>query len=154
MRSFSLKVVIFAVWFYVLDMVHIHAQEVVKKYQEHDTVCIMQMNSFTNIPEEIDGCSCFFSVSQEELKKGCYIFVNDFASLAFVKIQGELKRFELQNHDEEYNAYYYLCNEDTMEVKILNKITCEDGSELMEGIITIKMKNDTIKQKYVGKCDC
>ena len=112
------------------------------------------LESLTDIPKEIDGCSCAFSVSQEKLAKGEYVFVNDFASLAFVKVDGELKRFELQSHDEASNTYHYLYGENTMEVRITNRITCEDGSELMEGTITIRMKKGTIKQKFVGRCDC
>jgi hypothetical protein len=39
-----------------------------------------------NFPNEIDGCSCCFSKTQEEYKKKMYVFVNDFAVFAFVKI--------------------------------------------------------------------
>ena len=114
----------------------------------------VHLESFMDIPEEIDGCSCAFSGSRDELAKGEYVFVNDFASMAFVKVDGELKRFELQSHDEVSNTYHYLYRENTMEVRITNRITCEDGSELMEGTITIRMENGTVKQKFVGRCAC
>ena len=152
-RTTVFKIIV-AVVVSALGMANAHAQEAVGKKQGDDSIHVIQMSSFTDIPDEINGCACYFSVSQEELKNGVYIFVNDFASLAFVKIKGELKRFELQSHDEGNNTYHYLYKEETMEVKIINKTTCEDGSELMEGIITINMKDGTIKQKYIGKCEC
>ncbi|MBQ5532023.1 MAG: hypothetical protein IIU04_00585 [Bacteroidales bacterium] len=120
-RTTVFKIIV-AVVVSALGMANAHAQEAVGKKQGHDSIHVIQMSSFTDIPDEIDGCACYFSVSQEDLKNGVYIFVNDFASLAFVKI--------------------------------INKTTCEDGSELMEGIITINMKDGTIKQKYIGKCEC
>ena len=153
MKVFFLKIFI-VVLFGTMGIVQIQAQEIVGKSLSCDTVCTIQITSFTDIPEEIDGCACTFSVSWEELKKRSYILVNDFASLAFVKVGGELKRFELQSYNEEDHTYYYLCKEDTMKVKILNKIICEDESVLIEGIITIITKNGIIKQKYIGTCDC
>ncbi|MBR4454495.1 MAG: hypothetical protein IKS33_09610 [Bacteroidales bacterium] len=153
MKVNFLKIFI-VVLFGTMEIVQIQAQEIVGKSLSCDTVCTIQINSFTDIPEEIDGCACAFSVSREELKKRLYIFVNDFASLAFVKVDGELKRFELQSYNEDNHTYYYFCKEDIMEVKIFNKITCEDESVLIEGIITIMTKNGIIKQKFIGTCDC
>ncbi|HOF16813.1 MAG TPA: hypothetical protein PLF32_08365 [Bacteroidales bacterium] len=140
--------------FVVSALCSIQAQDVFIKKQKHDTTKKIHLESFSDLPDEIDGCSCYFSISQEDLESERYIFVNDFAALAFVKIEGKLIRFELQNHDEKRNIYYYIHNDDTMKVEIIKKITNKDEAVVIQGLITISTVKGCIKQKFTGECGC
>ena len=121
MKVNFIKIIIIV--FSVLYNNQIQAQEVLNNENRRDSAKTIQLESFSDFPNEIDGCSCCFSKSQEEYKKKMYVFVNDFAVLAFVKIDGKLIRFELQNHDENSNIYYYIHNDDKMKVEIIKKTT-------------------------------
>ena len=140
--------------FSVLYNIQIQAQDVLIKEQKNDTTNKIHLDPFSGFPDEIDGCSCYFSISQEDLKKGIYIYVNDFAALAFVKIEGKLIRFELQNHDENRNIYYYIHNDDKMKVEIIKKTTNKDEIVVIEGLITIETVKGCVKQKFIGECGC
>lgn len=138
----------------VLYNIRIQAQEVFYNEIRSDSAKTIQLEPFSDFPNEIDGCSCCFSKSQEEYKKKMYVFVNDFAVLAFVKIDGKLIRFELQNHDENRNIYYYIHNDDKMKVEIIKKTTNEDEIVVIEGLITIDTLKGNVKQKFIGECGC
>jgi hypothetical protein len=134
----------------VLFNIQIQAQDALIKDNKNK----IHLDSFSGFPDEIDGCSCYFSISQDDLKNGIYIFVNDFASLAFVKIDGELIRFELQKYDENQNIYYYTHNNDKMKVEIIKSTTNKDEIAEIEGLITIETVKGNIKQEFIGECGC
>ena len=138
----------------VLYNIEIQAQDVLIKGQKNDSTNKIRLESFSGFPDEIDGCSCYFSKSQEDLKKGMYIFVSDFAVLAFVKIEGILIRFELQKYDEDRNIYYYIHNDYKMKVEIIKNTTNKDEIAIIEGFITIETVKGCIKQKFIGECGC
>jgi len=52
----------------ILYSVQLHAQDTLLEKK-------IQLEAFSSFPNEIDGCSCYFSISQEKLKKEEYIFV-------------------------------------------------------------------------------
>lgn len=145
-----IKRIVFVLFF--LSNFQIYAQGIERKEIKIDTLNQINLESFSDFPDEIDGCSCYFSISQANLKNGIYIFVNDFASFAFVKIKGKLFRFELQTHDE--NSYIYTYNNDRMEVEITKRETISDEVSLIEGLITINTAKGSVKQKFVGECGC
>lgn len=152
MKVNFIKIIIIV--FSVLYNNQIQAQEVLNNENRRDSAKTIQLESFSDFLNEIDGCSCCFSKSQEEYKKKMYVFVNDFAVLAFVKIDGKLIRFELQNHDENSNIYYYIHNDDKMKVEIIKKTTNEDEIVVIEGLITIDTLKGDVKQKFIGECGC
>ena len=59
---------------------------------EKQTITI---ETFSTFPPEIDGCSCCFSNNATEFKKGEYIYMNDFAQISFMKINGVQTKFTL-----------------------------------------------------------
>ena len=142
---------IIIIFFSFLDHLQLQAQNTVIK--ENNTHKI-KLETFSSFPNEIDGCSCYFSISQEDLKGKMYIFVNDFASLAFVKIAGKLIQFELQEHDEKHNIYYYIHDDYKMKVEIIKKTAIADELVVVDGIITIDSKKGQAKQKFIGECGC
>lgn len=147
-----IKRIVFVLVF--LSNFQMYAQGIERKEIKIDTLNQINLESFSDFPDEIDGCSCYFSSSQANLKNGMYIFVNDFASFAFVKIEGNLLRFELQNHNENSNIYIYNHDNDKMKVEITKRETISDEVSLVEGLITINTAKGSVKQKFVGECGC
>lgn len=112
------------------------------------------LESFTDIPQEIEGCACYFFISQEDREKLQYIFVNDWALLAFVKINGQIVKFEQQEYDEKNRVYFYIHHTDKMKVEITKNIAEDYESVVVEGIITIETEKGHLQQKFIGDCGC
>src|SRR5438105_5958003 len=53
------------------------------------------LDSFTDIPKEIIGCSCFYSESEEKHLNNEYFFVAGFDSAAFISIDNKLLKLKL-----------------------------------------------------------
>jgi hypothetical protein len=53
----------------------------------------IRIDTFSVIPPEIDGCSCYFSCNSKDFKKRAYIYMNDFAQTSFLEINGKLTKF-------------------------------------------------------------
>ena len=62
---------------------------------QKDIKAVKQINieTFTIIPKDIDGAGCEFFLSSSDKKKSNYIFVNDFADLAYMRINGKIEKF-------------------------------------------------------------
>lgn len=116
------------------------------------------LESFSEYPEEIDGCSCIFSTDSILYSQNKYIYANDFANTAFVKINGKLLRFEEVSHEKKdsintvakYKSGNYL-----MTVKVKNNGESGYESYSTSGSIEIKdNKGNTSKQPFYGICGC
>ncbi len=149
-----MKIRIIICLFIALCTPKMQAQDFFLIEQKKDTANNICIEIFSDFPSEISGCSCFFSKSYEDLKSDRYIFINDFAALAFVKIEGEIIRFELQNYDEIKNIYHYTHGKDIMKVEVIKKETNEDMEVVMQGIITINTAKGYVKQEFIGQCGC
>ena len=57
------------------------------------------VGTFSKIPAEIDGCSCYFFLSEKDKKNEQYVCVNDFGNLAFISLNGKLEKFEMTFSD-------------------------------------------------------
>jgi hypothetical protein len=58
------------------------------------------LDSFTEFPEEVRGCSCYFGLDSAAFAQGRYEFVSDFGETAFVSINGEMTKFARISHEE------------------------------------------------------
>ena len=123
------------------------------------------LDSFTDIPEEIKGCSCFYSESEEKHLKNEYFFVAGFDSAAFISIDNKLLKLKLvstgrerhsfgdYDHTDVYKTDNYIV---TLDIKYLKQ---EGGDESESwwntGTITIESK-DGLKEiiKFFGGCGC
>ena len=122
---------------------------------EKQTVTI---ETFSTFPPEIDGCSCCFSNNATEFKKGEYIYMNDFAQISFMKINGVLTKFTLtdfQNIDSlNIKAKY---KSDNYELIIESKDENQKDSETTIKTGTIKLTNKKgaiVSRRFYGECSC
>lgn len=114
----------------------------------------VNFETFSVIPNEIDGCGCSFYLSEKDKKDNKYICVNDFANLAFVKLKGEMVKFELTEHKDSSNIYLYKSKEYTLKIEVIKKESSEYEASNIEGVITISSKEGIKKQKFIGICGC
>jgi len=116
------------------------------------------IDKFSDYPPKIDGCSCFFSNDSVEFNNKEFIYMNDFASISFLKINGEIIKFTQTDFREVDNT------------KIISKaksaiyeiiIEVNDGkrngdeSMLKTGKIKLTDKNGkTLTKTFYGECGC
>jgi hypothetical protein len=58
------------------------------------------LDSFTEFPSEVMGCSCYFGLDSASFAQGQYEFVSDFGETAFVSINGEMTKFTRISREE------------------------------------------------------
>jgi len=109
----------------------------------------VSLDTFSGLPKEIDGCSCDFYASREDKKAGKYIFVNDFAKLAFVSINGKIEKFMLKEHQEGSDSYLYFNETYYLEIKVTKEESGGDELTNEEGILTLK-----VEKRFIGSCGC
>lgn len=113
-----------------------------------------RLMTFEDLPEEIDGCGCYFYLSVGDQSQGKYLFVNDFAQIAYVSINGKIVRFELQRHEQERSIYEYLSGRYALYVRVLKKQDAEGEGSNVSGIIRLSIDKEVDERSFVGYCGC
>ena len=117
-----------------------------------------KIDTFSNFPSEIEGCSCYFSNNSTEFKKGEYIYVNDFAETSFLKINGVLTKFKQTEYKKvEKTTIVAKFNRDNYEMTIEVVTGKQSGEETILETGTIKLtdkKGKTITKNFYGECGC
>jgi hypothetical protein len=122
-----------------------------EEQQQKDSI---SLNTFTVIPDEIDGCSCYFYLSKLDEKKGNYILVNDFASTAFIYINNKLEKFQLKDHKENSTNYFYSNSLYDLKIEITKKERSGNESSMIKGVIKVTKDKSSIQKPFVGSCGC
>jgi hypothetical protein len=58
------------------------------------------LDTFTEFPEEVMGCSCLLAKDSAAFAAAEYVFVHDFGQIAFVRINGEMTKFGQSSYEE------------------------------------------------------
>jgi hypothetical protein len=119
-----------------------------------DSVKKIVLEYFNEIPDELDGCLCYFSKSKSEFIKNHYLLINDFSNIAFLKINGVLTRFELEKFDEANNVFYYINPNYKMKIQITKTDTDSTDEVDLYGVILIETENMKNETSFFGKCIC
>jgi hypothetical protein len=116
------------------------------------------IETFSAIPPEIDGCSCTFSNDSIEYKKGKYIYANDLGSISFLKINGNLTKFDMTEFKEVNSSTTIVkAKNDLYEIIVTvleGKQTGEETSSKTGTIKLIDKKGRTITKTFYGECGC
>jgi len=119
---------------------------------------VLVLETFTDIPDTIEGCGCFFSASRADYESDIYTLVADMAELAFVKINGKMVVFNLLSRSKDGRITRYSSDNYKMTVKILKVVSASDEneaeSELYQGVIIIDGLQKHCKQSFYGLCGC
>jgi hypothetical protein len=120
-----------------------------------------ELTTFTGIPRNIDGCTCYFSASEKKFKNEEYLFVSNLDSSAYVSINGkaiELKlvsttrswAIEDKDYVETYSDGMY-----TVTIHVYYKGNAGDESWWNSGDIKVYFKGMEIdKSSFIGECGC
>ena len=119
---------------------------------------VITIDTFSTFPPEIDGCSCYFSNDSTELKKGEYIYVNDYAESSFLKINGVLTKFN-QTEFKVIDSLNIIVKykSDNYKLIIESKDGIQNGDEtwIKTGTITLTdKKGKTVTKTFYGECGC
>ena len=118
-------------------------------------ITLIMMNCDTNqelttikgFPDEIDGCSCYFSRNKEEFDNSEFIYLDTYyQGTAFICIDGQQVKINLDN--PETNKY---------NVKVDFETDTQTGHETWwkTGEITVSTeKGKTLTSPFVGMCGC
>ena len=115
------------------------------------------IGAFSEFPDGIDGCSCYFSQHSSALESGSYIFVTNFESLAFMQLNDKMVQFKLDETTElkdgklmeRWSNANFTLTKKTMATGQLDETWQHTGT------ITIKPKNGAaIESTIVGECGC
>lgn len=123
--------------------------------QKQETITI---ESFTDLPKEIDGCSCLFSEDSVSYARGQYIYANDFAKTSFMKIDGKLVRLTETEHSNPDSLTIVSKNTGggykiEIRAKIIHTTDLEYNE--MKGFIIVKSSNgQTVTKTIYGGCGC
>jgi len=119
---------------------------------------VLAIDTFSAFPPEIDGCSCYFSNNALELKKGQYIYIDDYAQTSFLKINGILTKFT-QIDFKEIDSLKRIAKykNDNYKMIIQTKDGIQNGDETWLKTGTIKLTDEngkTITTTFYGECGC
>lgn len=115
------------------------------------------VNTFTDLPPEIDGCSCIFSEDSLSYAKEKYIYTNDFAATSFIKVNGKMIRLTETKHANPNSLTISKSAGSGYEVEIKAKVfrTTDLEYNEMKGTMTIKSKKGkTVTKTIYGVCGC
>lgn len=127
------------------------------------------LDNFTDVPEEIEGCACYYAESEERYRQSEYLFVAGFDSVAFISINDKKLKLKLvstgrephslgdYDHVDIYRADGYDVTVDIKHVEEEGDSVSqeEDESWYTNGTITIQSesgKKDEIR--FFGSCGC
>lgn len=116
------------------------------------------IETFSEFPKEIDGCSCYYSNNEEEFKKNQYIFVNDYDKISFMKINGTMIKFvqkETKDIDANTTETKSFGNDYELTVKSVKGKASGDETNTQSGIIIVKDKSgNSVEKTFYGECGC
>lgn len=119
---------------------------------------VLSIDTLSTFPPEIDGCSCYFSNDSTEFKKAEYIYMNDFAQISFLKINGVLTKFTQTDYKKvSKTTTIAKAKSDLYEITVEVKDGKQNGYEtsFKSGTIRLTDKNGkTITKTFYGECGC
>ena len=119
----------------------------------------LELSPIIGFPEAIDGCACYFSQNDQDFEKDKFIYLNDFASLSYLNINGELVEFSLiPSNDSNSTPKFHLYRSKDFELRVNIEKKTDLDQELakLEGKLLLKdLKTGHTKSfSYVGECGC
>ena len=112
---------------------------------------------YTEYPEEIDGCACYFGKTASDLSEGKYIFMTNYEKKAYMKLDGGMRVFELiSSTDLEGGRLMETWSNENYQMVVKSTQTGQiDETWQSVGTINIKPTDkDATMISVVGECGC
>ncbi|MBL8208673.1 MAG: hypothetical protein JNM09_30860 [Blastocatellia bacterium] len=116
----------------------------------------ISIETFTEFPPEIDGCSCYLSANKSDFDAQKYIYADNYQDTGFMKINGAMVKFEKVD-EKEVSRDHWIKKFDSKEYAIVLDITKSGkvGPFLQKGTISLtRKKGETIIKDFTGECGC
>ncbi len=117
----------------------------------------VEITVYTEYPEAIDGCACYFGKTASELSEGEYIFMTNYEKKAYMMLDGEMQVFELiSSTDLESGKLMETWSNENYQMVVKSTETGQID-ETWQSIGTIKIKptdKDATVISVVGECGC
>jgi hypothetical protein len=117
----------------------------------------ISIDTFSELPPEIEGCSCSFSNSENDFENGKYIYVDDYQGNAYISINGEMKQFILSNSQKVSDEHYIRTwtSEGYEVILDYKQVGQVEETWQQKGTIRVKAKGakELVKEFY-GECGC
>ena len=135
----------------------------IKKITENtSTELKLSIDTFKGFPEEIVGCSCYFSENDKDFKNDEFLFVADFDSIAFISVNKKTLKLKLESTTREPNTFGNsdhtdIYNSELYKVTLEIKYKDSNGYETWwnDGTLTVENKDGKkMSKKFVGECGC
>lgn len=122
----------------------------------------LSLDDFNGIPNEIEGCSCYFSKTDQKFKDNVYLFVAGFDSIGFVSVDKQLVKLKLVSTEREphsFGDYDHVDNyeSDFYKVSIDIKFKNYSGDETWWNygkIVLERRDGQKTTERFVGECGC
>jgi hypothetical protein len=118
----------------------------------------LQIDYFTEWPEDIIGCSCYSSKNKEDFKKRQYLLIDDYFNNALININGNKETLNLVFNDtlntkkerrKIWKNNQFELNLETYEIDSLDEIWVH------EGVLKLTSKNgERLEMTIFGHCGC
>ena len=120
---------------------------------------IAALEPLAGIPDEIDGCSCYFALEAAAFNRGDFIYFDDTEQFAFINLNGELLKFTLDPEsvvetDEDRFERTYGLGDYSLHI---SGITTTRGMSTFKQKGTIALKQHGIllyETAVTGECGC
>jgi hypothetical protein len=113
---------------------------------------------FEKLPEDVDGCSCYFSENIKKFKEGKFIYLDDYSSLAYMRINNRLEKFTLSSREypaKSADERKVWINDNFELILEQTEISQIDETWQQKGQMILKLKNGKeFRQIIYGECGC
>ncbi len=134
----------------------------VKTVTEKNVYNKITINDMIQIPEDIEGCSCYLSRNNNSFNNQKFIFASNNDSICYMMINNELTRFKMKNTTRDPFTFknhdlkeYYSSENYELEINSHFEDSTSYESWNFSGEIYVKSINgEETKIKFVGTCGC
>ena len=118
---------------------------------------LITLDTFDGYPSDIEGCSCSCSNNIADFNNNQHVCVTSYWDIAYLKLNGELTRFNLTKYDTLSDGTSIVNYENekfklTIECKF---IETKYESSSTTGTIRLKDKSgEILNRKFIGGCGC
>jgi len=126
-------------------------EEVVENVQE------IAISSFESAPHEIDGCSCYFSLSKNDFEAGKFIYFDDFGEKAFVIINGQQEELSIKSFEadvEKMKIETWFNDSYTINIEMKQDGQIDETWQYKGSLEIISKDNQSEIVDLVGECGC
>jgi|GEM_PF-2303328 len=114
----------------------------------------IKLKTFTKLPDDVEGCVCYFYLSKSDETKRKYIMTEILAEIAYIFINGKMQRFYLVAFKD---GVFYNYSNGNYKLRVEFKKTIKTDSEVFRiiGVLKIfKAQKLLIKKNILGECSC